>query len=51
MRGDVFFFLAKSVPTQFVLTHNYSIDPLDIKNRQNQAKRFNICVILNANNV
>lgn len=44
------FFLGKKC-TNTVCPYTYSIDPLDIKNRQNQAKRFNICVILNANNV
>lgn len=50
MRGDFFFFFSKKC-TNTVCPYTYSIDPLDIKNRQNQAKRFNICVILNANNV
>lgn len=47
--GWWFFFSKKCTNT--VCPYTYSIDPLDIKNRQNQAKRFNICVILNANNV
>lgn len=46
----MFFFLAKSVPTQFVLTHIQLI-PWILRIDKNQAKRFNICVILNANNV
>lgn len=34
-----------------VCSNTYLIDSLDIKNKQNQAKRVNICVILNVTNV